>query len=63
MSFFPVTAGVGLGRAEIFGSMRVITRIDRDTVPLLFAGPADEAGGLVNEYPDGARDMDGQQAW
>ena len=51
VSFFPVTAGVGLGRAEIFGSLRVITRIDRDTVPLLFAGPEDEAGGLVNEYP------------
>jgi outer membrane protein OmpA-like peptidoglycan-associated protein len=51
VSFFPVTAGVGLGRAEIFGSMRVITRIDRDTVPLLFAGPGDEAGGLVNDYP------------
>jgi len=51
VSFFPVTAGVGVGRAEIFGAMRVVTRIDRDTVPLLFAGPADETGGLVNEYP------------
>ena len=39
------------GVPKIFGSMRVITRIDRDTVPLLFAGPDDEAGGLVNEYP------------
>jgi outer membrane protein OmpA-like peptidoglycan-associated protein len=51
VSFFPATAAVGLGRAEIFGSLRVVTRIDRDTVPLLFAGPDDEAGGLVNEYP------------
>jgi outer membrane protein OmpA-like peptidoglycan-associated protein len=51
VSFFPVTAGVGLGRAEIFGSLRVVTRVDRDTVPLLFEGPENEAGGLVNEYP------------
>ena len=62
VSFWPITAGFGLGRAEIFGSLRVITRIDRDTPPLLFAGPDNEAGGLVNEFPDGARDLDGQPA-
>src|SRR5687767_4950907 len=28
---FPATAGFGLGRAELFGSLRVVTRIDRDT--------------------------------
>src|SRR5688572_20467690 len=51
VSFWPVTGAVGVGRAELFGSLRVVTRVDRDTVPLLFAGPNDEAGGLVNEYP------------
>ena len=51
VSFWPVTGAVGVGRAELFGALRVITRVDRDTVPLLFAGPNDEAGGLVNEYP------------
>ena len=51
VSFFPLTAAIGLGRAEIFGSMRVITRIDRDTVPLLFAEADNQAGGLVNDYP------------
>jgi outer membrane protein OmpA-like peptidoglycan-associated protein len=51
VSFWPLTGAVGIGRAEIFGSMRVVTRIDRDSEPLLFAGPEDEAGGLVNEYP------------
>lgn len=51
VSAFPATAGFGLGRAELFASLRVVTRIDRDTVPLLFAGPENEAGGLVNEHP------------
>ena len=51
VSFWPVTGAVGVGRAELFGSLRVVTRVDRDTVPLLFAGPNDETGGLVNEYP------------
>jgi outer membrane protein OmpA-like peptidoglycan-associated protein len=51
VSFWPVTAAVGLGRVEAFGALRVITRIDRDTSPLLFGDPAEEAGGLVNDYP------------
>jgi outer membrane protein OmpA-like peptidoglycan-associated protein len=51
VSFWPVTGAVGLGRAELFGSIRVVTRIDRDTVPLLFTGTGDETGGLLNEYP------------
>src|SRR5688572_5639744 len=51
VSSWPVTAGFGAGRVELFGAMRVITRIDRDATPLLFAGPNNEAGGLVNEYP------------
>jgi outer membrane protein OmpA-like peptidoglycan-associated protein len=51
VSFFPATAGFGLGRAEVFASLRVVTRIDRDTVPLLFTGADNKAGGLVNEHP------------
>jgi len=51
VSFWPVTGAYGLGRAEIFGSLRIVTRIDRDASPLLFAGPDNEPGGLVNEYP------------
>jgi outer membrane protein OmpA-like peptidoglycan-associated protein len=51
VSDWPVTAAFGAGPLEIFGSLRVVTRIDRDTEPLLFAGPNNEAGGLVNEYP------------
>ena len=47
----PITGAYGLGRAEIFGSLRMITRIDRDASPLLFAGPDNEPGGLVNDYP------------
>ncbi len=38
-------------RVELFGAMRMVTRIDRDTIPLLFPGADNEAGGLVNEYP------------
>jgi peptidoglycan-associated lipoprotein len=51
VSTWPVTAAFGAGPLEIFGALRVVTRIDRDTDPLLFAGPNNEAGGLVNEYP------------
>ena len=51
VSFWPVTGAVGTGRREFFGAMRVVTRIDRDTTPLLFAGPDNEAGGLLNEHP------------
>ena len=51
VSFWPVTGAVGIGRVELFGALRVVTSVDRDTNPLLFGDPADEAGGLVNEYP------------
>ena len=40
-------AGVG-GRVEVFGSVRFLTRIDRDVQPL-FGTP--RFGGVVNEYP------------
>ena len=51
VSFWPVTGAVGIGRLELFGALRVVTSVDRDTSPLLFGDPADEAGGLVNDYP------------
>jgi peptidoglycan-associated lipoprotein len=50
VSFFPFTASVGLGRAEVFGSFRVQTRIDRDTRPLFFPQPP-EGGGALYDYP------------
>jgi hypothetical protein len=50
VSFWPATASVGVGsRVEAFGSLRVITRIDRDTRPLFYTTPED--GGVLNEYP------------
>jgi outer membrane protein OmpA-like peptidoglycan-associated protein len=52
VSAWPLTGAVGIGRTEVFGSLHVVTRIDRDTVPLLFAGPEDEAGGLLNQHPN-----------
>ena len=45
------TFAVGLGdRAEIFGSFRFLTRIDRDHRPLFSADMA-RVGGVLNEYP------------
>jgi hypothetical protein len=61
VSFFPLTGAVGFGRAELFGSLRMITRIDRDTTPLFFAGPNNEAGGLVNLYPAFHESFSGNQ--
>lgn len=51
VSEWPATFAVGAGsRAEIFGAIRVVTRIDRDTRPLFYEEvPTD--GGLVNDYP------------
>ncbi|HEY6509249.1 MAG TPA: OmpA family protein [Vicinamibacterales bacterium] len=50
VSFFPVTAAVGIGtRVEVFGSLRAVTRIDRDMRPLFSPDP--ESGGVVNGYP------------
>src|SRR5438132_8216042 len=48
---FAGTFGVGIGdRAELFGSLLVDTRIDRDTYPLFIATqPA--FGGIVDRYP------------
>jgi outer membrane protein OmpA-like peptidoglycan-associated protein len=50
VSHFIGTFGYGAGdRVEIFGSWRVVTRIDRDLRPLFTSNT--EAGGLVNEHP------------
>src|SRR5918993_723970 len=50
VSNFPITVGVGVGdRAEIFGAVTAVRRIDRDIRPLFTA--ADTAGGLVDDYP------------
>ena len=51
VSNWPVTFGVGLGdRAELFGAVQAVRRIDRDARPLFF-GSNTEGGGLVNDYP------------
>jgi outer membrane protein OmpA-like peptidoglycan-associated protein len=50
VSNWPITIGYGLGdRAELFGAVDVVRRIDRDVRPLFTSDP--RAGGLVNDYP------------
>src|SRR5262249_14821484 len=50
VAHFLGTFGIGIGdRAEIFTSVRFITRIDRDIRPLYIVG--NNAGGFVNDYP------------
>jgi len=51
VSDWPLTAAVGAGpRTEVFGALRVLTRIDRDTRPL-FAPAIQTEAGLVNDRP------------
>ena len=51
LSDWPVTAAVGAGpRTEIFGALRVVTRIDRDLSPI-FVPSSTEEGGVNNEIP------------
>ena len=51
LAFFPVTFSAGLGpRVEVFGSLRTVTRIDRDIRPL-FVPSNRENGGVLNGYP------------
>ena len=48
---WPATFAFGLGgRAEVFGALQVLRRIDRDVRPL-FLPSQPEAGGVVNDYP------------
>jgi outer membrane protein OmpA-like peptidoglycan-associated protein len=47
---FPLTFGYGVtNRAELFGSFKVVTRIDRDLRPLFSTDP--KVGGVVGRYP------------
>ncbi|RPI51730.1 MAG: OmpA family protein, partial [Acidobacteria bacterium] len=51
ISHFEGTFAVGIAnRAEIFGAVRFITRIDRDTRPIFGFG-GDRYGGVDNSYP------------
>ncbi len=51
ISHFEGTFGYGIGgRAEIFGAVRFITRIDRDTRPIFGFG-TDTTAGVDNNYP------------
>jgi outer membrane protein OmpA-like peptidoglycan-associated protein len=51
VSDWPVTVAVGAGpRTEIFGALRVVTRIDRDLRPLFEPGNETD-GGVNNENP------------
>jgi outer membrane protein OmpA-like peptidoglycan-associated protein len=51
LSYFPATFSAGLGsRVEAFGSLRTVTRIDRDLRPLFIPGNR-ENGGVLNGYP------------
>ena len=60
VSHFPITFAGGIGdRAEIFGSFRVDTRIDRDLEsPTIFRNDA-AYGGLVNDHPFVRKDWSG----
>ncbi len=50
ISTWPVTFGVGVrDRAEIFGSVRLINRVDRDIRPLFTSDPG--SGGFVQDVP------------
>lgn len=47
---FPLTFGVGVtNRAELFGSFKAVTRIDRDIRPVFTSDP--NVGGIVGRYP------------
>jgi outer membrane protein OmpA-like peptidoglycan-associated protein len=51
VSDWPLTVAVGAGpRTEVFGALRVVTRIDRDLRPLFTPGSIEE-GGLINDRP------------
>jgi outer membrane protein OmpA-like peptidoglycan-associated protein len=51
VSDWPITFGFGLrDRVEVFGSLTVVNRIDRDVRPLFLLGATD-AGGVVADYP------------
>jgi outer membrane protein OmpA-like peptidoglycan-associated protein len=50
-SFYPGTFAIGVGnRTEVFGAVRAVTAIDRDTRPL-FSPVTTQFSGIINEYP------------
>jgi hypothetical protein len=57
ISKFPITFGAGIGHhTEIFASVEVVNRIDRDSRPLFFTSTAAEAdsgtgGGILLQAP------------
>ena len=59
-SLWPITFGYGLGdRAELFGSFRVVNRIDRDRRPIFEDALESSGGGLYYEYPTMAEGWNG----
>ena len=60
-----ITTAVGIGgRVEVFGSVRLLTGIDRDVRPLFTAGDANGVaryGGLLNDYPFVTNGFSGNQ--
>jgi outer membrane protein OmpA-like peptidoglycan-associated protein len=58
ISHYIGTFGYGINdRVELFGSVRFVTRIDRDFRPLF--DPTNGAGGVVNDYPFANRGWSG----
>lgn len=52
VSFWPVTFGLGVGeRTEVFGSFRIVSRIDRDHRPIFGNALVSEGGGVYHEFP------------
>jgi outer membrane protein OmpA-like peptidoglycan-associated protein len=61
ISHFEGTFAYGIrGRAEVFGAIRFVTRIDRDTRPIFGFGD-DEHGGVDNSYPFVRKGWSGNQ--
>jgi outer membrane protein OmpA-like peptidoglycan-associated protein len=62
VGMFPVSAAYGVGRSvEVFGSVRAITRIDRDTRPLFSPSTNEVPAGIVNEFPATRQGWSGNQ--
>jgi outer membrane protein OmpA-like peptidoglycan-associated protein len=62
VGMFPVSAAVGVGGSvEVFGAVRAVTRIDRDTRPLFSPVIGEVPAGLVNEFPATREGWSGNQ--
>jgi hypothetical protein len=61
VSDWPVSVALGVGDwGEVFGSMSVVRRIDRDTHPVFVEGLR-QPGGVVNEFPGVKQSWSGNQ--